>query len=127
MLETGDCGLIGASVGQPKNAPPRFRTGQVTRVLVQGRPEVERSIDYVMRIDFMKGSLRPGCSTAMAAKVTFPAIFCSIVCFAVSPAFSLDVETLKKGVVRVTATTEEGKAKVGTGSLFGVRPMLPIL
>lgn len=51
----------------------------------------------------------------MAAKATFTAIFCSIVCFATSPAFSLDVETLKKGVVRVTATIEDGKTKVGTG------------
>ena len=28
----------------------------MTRALVQGRPEVERSIDYVMKNDFMKGS-----------------------------------------------------------------------
>jgi len=36
-----DPGLVGSSAGQPKNAPPAFRTGQVTRSLVQGRPEVK--------------------------------------------------------------------------------------
>lgn len=44
----------------------------------------------------------------MAAKVPLTVILCSIVCFAVSPAFSFEVETLKKGVVRVTSVIEEG-------------------
>jgi len=35
-----DPGLVGGVAGQPKNAPPAFRAGQVTRALVQGRPEV---------------------------------------------------------------------------------------
>jgi hypothetical protein len=38
-----DPGLIWAGAGQPKNAPPVFRTGQVTRALVQDRPEVGRN------------------------------------------------------------------------------------
>jgi hypothetical protein len=32
---------------QPKNAPPAFRTGQVTRTLVQGRPEVGRNSELI--------------------------------------------------------------------------------
>ncbi len=51
----------------------------------------------------------------MRSKVELIGLCCVIVWSATSPAFSLDVETLKKGVVRVTATIEEGKAKVGTG------------
>ena len=51
----------------------------------------------------------------MRSKVGLIGLCCVIVWSATSPAFSLDVETLKKGVVRVTATIEEGKAKVGTG------------
>lgn len=35
-----DPGLILAVAGQPKSAPPVFRTGQVIRSLVQDRPEM---------------------------------------------------------------------------------------
>lgn len=35
-----DPGLVGSVAGQPKNAPPAFRTGQVTHPLVQDRPEM---------------------------------------------------------------------------------------
>lgn len=35
-----DPGLVGSDAGQPKSAPPAFRTGQVIESMIQDRPEV---------------------------------------------------------------------------------------
>ena len=48
-----DPGLVGSVAGRPKNAPPPFRTGQVTRSLVQGRPEVRVKVSWWGRSKYM--------------------------------------------------------------------------